>query len=453
MKKLFATAAILAAAFASILSCTEVNPYGLRIDRNGNVIMPEGKEVYIQQEWKDSLKLDLQDPESDWSYHRMYCTKDISIFWQKGFGADPSVAPDLDGHPMTFDVFRVADRIQYFYDYFYEHMGFILPGSKAEKYRMLCFVKYDLEATAYGGNVDDTIGALWVTPVRIQDEAMNCIAHELGHAFQFQIMCDGTGDGWGGSGFYEMTSQWMLWTVNNDWMTSEKYHWDDFNKLTHKAYLDGANIYHSPYVLMWWSQQHGEPIIADLYREGKRGDDPVITYKEHFNMNQEQFNDDMYEGVRTFINWDWKNENIYNEARPYANKNVTALVDAGDGWQRVSPDNCPENYGYNGIALPLPKQGETVSVSFRGEAGIKGYSNSHVDNAGWRYGFVAVDKDGKASYGETHSEKEATISYTAETELSYLWLVVMGAPTEHVQLPGWRSRGPNDQWPYSIRIN
>lgn len=49
-----------------------------------------------------------------------------------------------------------------------------------------------------------------------------------------------------------MTSQWMLWQVNPEWITDEKYHWDAFMKLTHKAYLHLENIYHSPYVLEYW---------------------------------------------------------------------------------------------------------------------------------------------------------------------------------------------------------
>ena len=73
----------------------------------------------------------------------------------------------------------------------------------------MVMVNYSLEGTAYGGTYDDFIGALWVTPNRIQDQKLNCLAHELGHSFQLQIMADKTGEAWGGSGFFEMTSQWM----------------------------------------------------------------------------------------------------------------------------------------------------------------------------------------------------------------------------------------------------
>ena len=67
-------------------------------------------------------------------------------------------------------------------------------------------VNYSLDGTAYGGTYDDFIGALWVTPNRIQNKKLNCLAHELGHSFQLQIMADKTGEARGGSGFFEMTS-------------------------------------------------------------------------------------------------------------------------------------------------------------------------------------------------------------------------------------------------------
>ena len=67
----------------------------------------------------------------------------------------------------------------------------------------------------------------------MQDKKLNCIAHELGHSFQSQVSCDGEGEGWGGSGFFEMASQWMLWQVNPDWPTDENYHLN--------AYRDGIS--------------------------------------------------------------------------------------------------------------------------------------------------------------------------------------------------------------------
>ena len=95
-----------------------------------------------------------------------------------------------------------------------------------------------------------------------------------------------------------------------------------------------------------------------------------------------------------------------------------------------------------------------MTVDFRGEAGAEGFSAVNTDKAGWRYGFVAVGKDGMSVYGDMMSDPSATVSYMADRELSHLYLVVMGAPQEHWPNPfGWgRDPQPVAQWPYSIRI-
>ena len=56
------------------------------------VPLPEGKEIYIP---KDLRSMDLQDPESKWSYHRMACTENFVIFWEKGFGDNLSDPPPV----------------------------------------------------------------------------------------------------------------------------------------------------------------------------------------------------------------------------------------------------------------------------------------------------------------------------------------------------------------------
>ena len=282
------------------------------------VPMPSGKEIYIP---KDLQGMDLQNPDSKWSYHRMAYTDNFVIFWEKGFGNDLSNPPQLEGHDMKVDLSNLTEKLESFYHFFRDTLKFSKPGSKCDKYRMMVMLNYSLEGTAYGGDYDGEIGALWIAPNRVQDKKLNCIAHELGHSFQAQISCDGEGEAWGGCGFFEMTSQWMLWQVNPEWITDEKYHWDAFMKLTHKAYLHLENIYHSPYVLEYWGMKRGLPFIAELYRQGKQGEDPVITYKRMAGLDQKQFCDEMFDAYRHFINWDFPR--VWKETRPYANKYTT----------------------------------------------------------------------------------------------------------------------------------
>lgn len=151
----------------------------------------------------------------------------------------------------------------------------------------MVMIIYSLGDIAYGGDYDNFIGALWVAPNRIQDRKLNYLAHELGHSFQSQILTDSLGMAWGGFGFLEMASQCMLWQVNPDCLKDENYHYEVLKKLTHKAFLDMSNIYHSPCVIEYWSEKRRKANIADLFRKGKQGDDPVMMYKQQYQLTQE----------------------------------------------------------------------------------------------------------------------------------------------------------------------
>ena len=413
------------------------------------------KSIYIPNDLK---QMNLLADTAEWSYTRMTCTDNFAIMWQKGFGYDLSCPPELEGKPMSVDMDNLKEKLESYYAFFRDTLQFTRPGSKAEKLRMMVMLNYSLEGTAYGGDYDGQIGALWLAPNRVQDKKLNCIAHELGHSFQSQITCDGEGEAWGGCGFFEMTSQWMLWQVNPDWGTDEKYHFDAFTKTGHKAFLHLENIYHSPYVLECWGEKHGKPFIAELFRNGKRGEDPVMTYKRLTGMSQAQFCDEMFINVRRMVNMDFPR--AWRETRPYAERFSTKLRTTAQGWQRVEPECCPENYGFNVVKLDVPKAGATAKVKFRGITKADGYVALNTDAAGWRYGLVGIDTAGNTVYGKMCSEKTgtATLKTPKDCQLRSLYLVVMGAPTRHWRnVDAWGPDGeeqtpqPDAQWPYEIK--
>ena len=245
----------------------------------------------------------------------------------------------------------------------------------------------------------------------------------------------------------------MLWQVNPDWQTDERYHWEAFTKLTHKAYLHLENIYHSPYILEYWGMKRGRPIIAELFRQGKRGEDPVMTYKRMTGLSQEAFCDEMFDACRHLINWDF--DRVWKNTRPYANQYTCKLTAQSDGWYQVAAENCPENYGFNAIPLRVPEPGTKVELLFEGLNGKQsGYVSVHPEKAGWRYGFVAVKADGKSIYGEMSADKKGKLTFKVpeNEKLVYLWLVVMGAPEEHWMNPSPESGEKDAQWPYRIRL-
>ena len=158
----------------------------------------------------------------------------------------------------------------------------------------------------------------------------------------------------------------------------------------------------------------------------------------------------MFDACRHFVNWDFKR--VWKETRPYANQYTCKMNPSKEGWYRVAPENCPENYGFNAVPLSVPQPGSAVEVEFLGEADREGYNSVHPEKAGWRYGFVAVTREGKSVYGEMGNNTEGVVKYIApkDVPLAHLWLVVMGAPTEHWMNP---ISGEKDaQWPYKIKI-
>ena len=391
------------------------------------------KQVFLP----DSIRCyDLNDDNSRWSWQRSAQTDNVIVFWEKGFGHDLSNPPMLDGKPMSVDLDNLLQRIETFYAYFRDSLRFTLPGSKAERYKMMVMLNYSLEGTAYGGTYDNFIGALWVAPNRVQDRKLNCIAHELGHSFQLQIPADSISDAWGGSGFYEMTSQWMLWHVNPHWLTDENYHFEAYRKAIHKAYLDGENIYRSPYVLQYWANKRGNTCIADLYRNGKRGEDPVITYQRLYGLTQEQFNDEMIEACQHIVPLDLGH--AWDETRRDACTFDTPMQTIGKDTYAPADEVIPEDYGFNAIRLQPARAGRKVTATIESDATL-------------RYAFVAVTADGKPHYGTPVSSGKAIMKMPRGQEVTALYLVVMGAPTQHKML-SWRNREPNRQYPYEVKI-
>ena len=389
------------------------------------------KKLYIP---KDLQGMNLKADTSKWSLNRSIETDDLIFMWERGFGNDVSNPPQLKGHDMSFNLLNLRDRIQTFYHFFRDTLGFVTPNyqSKADHYKMMVMVNYSLDGTAYGGTYDNFIGALWVAPNRIQETKMNCMAHELGHSFQAQIMADSIGQCWGGTGFFEMASQWMLWQVNPDWITDENYHFEAFKTLTHKAFLHMDNIYHSPYVLQWWSDLHGRQFIAELFRQGVIGEDPVMTYKRMNGLSQSAFCDEIFRGYQHLVNFDFTH--AYKETRQYAATFNTELETCSNGWLR--PKSLPEGYGFN--AIKLDDRVNLNSPTF----------HLHLRGNQLRYGFVGITTNGESIYSDVNAT-----SFTSNGQpLKHLYLIIMGAPEHHADVMTHGNTPEYKQYPYEFQV-
>ena len=409
-----------------------------------------GKELYIPLKvYRIPDSNDYKNKESDYSFSRMVQGENIAIFWHKEFGDDPTINAN---EKKRFNVQESLQELERFYKFYVNDLKLVQKGkSFTDKYKVILYVIGGDGGTAFGGGAENKIGILWTPAARMNKAPYGALAHELGHSFQYLARCD-TGRGPRGA-ISEMSAQYMLWQVYPEWMTFENYHLVDFMKKTHFAFLHPTNMYHSPYVIEYWSNKHGIEFFGNLCRATREGDDPVMTYKRINALSQEQFNDEIYDAASHFITWDMKR--VEQVAQKYANQHNTVLNNADNGWYKIAATHAPQNYGYNGIKLKLPTA-KKVKLQFKGMAGAEGYTKVKTDKAGWRYGFVASLKDGRRVYGKMNKDADGTVTFKVPKNTEYLWLVVSGAPTEHWPVAGGRQRQenapPEEQWPYQVKL-
>lgn len=166
----------------------------------------------------------------------------------------------------------------------------------------------------------------------------------------------------------------------------------------------------------------------------------------------------MWDCAAKFASWDIpalkSNGAGYITSRPQPKMN-----NMGSYVWKVDSTVCLENYGHNILKVNAPLTAKTVTAYFEGLAGANGFRKNYVSYAGWRYGFVALLKDGTRIYGDikaasmTDNAGKSSISFDCPANCDKLWLVVSGAPSLHWR-HAWDDNDANDeQWPYQVSFN
>ncbi len=389
---------------------------------------------------------DYDDPESVYSFSRFRTSNDFAIFWDKEYGEDPS---KNENEIKTFNVDSLILEGERFFNYYVDELQFLEKGkSTTDSTKILMYVFGGDDGTAYGAG-KDSIGMLWSPAVRIHKPPYGALAHELGHSFQYLTGADGHFGFKNGGSIWEMTSQWMLWQVYPNWIEFENYHLQAFLDNTYRAFLHEENMYHSPFVLEYWSNKHGKTFIGELWRNSKKDEDPVLTYQRITNIDQATFNDEIFDASRRFVTWDMPRiEEISSE---YTNIHHTKLDKIEDDWFQISAKEAPQNYGYNAIPLEVPTSGN-VKLKFEGIIESEEFNILKPEIAGWRYGFFAVSENGERHYGKMYSQAKNEISFDIPQTTAHLWLVVSGAPKEHSIHKIDGNPDNDEQWPYKLKF-
>lgn len=394
------------------------------------------------------------DDNSRWSFSRSMESEHFVVFWEKGFGSDPTKAQTYRFNPKT--VLQNAEKI---WDTYVTQLGFLVPGrSTTDTYKIQLYVLYQSEWRADASGVDGKMGIGHMSAGAIGARGGHTVAHEIGHTFQYLVSADlgqqhgynyGYGEGAsGGNGWWESCANWQAYKVYPERQFTDGEYFEGHLPKCHLNLLHEDWRYENCFVQDYWCMKHGQDFIGRLWRESNKPEDPVETYKRLNKLSQDQLCDEFYEGFARMATWDI--DGIRDRASHRIGQHQSHLTRTDQGAWRVDAAYCPQNYGYNIINLNAAAGGTVVKAHFKGIAGADGYRKINVGKAGWRYGFVAYTQDGQTVYGETARDKEGTATLTLPDGCQRLFFVVMGAPTEHWRHP-WDDNAQNDeQWPYEV---
>jgi hypothetical protein len=425
----------------------------------GSHLTTAQKTVYIPS-FIRSNGMDLNDNNSQWSYARSLETENVVIFWEPGFGLDPSKTPA----PYTIDMKSLIEASEKSFTVFLDSLQFAQKGaSVTDRYKLMVFLLYTTDWAAFGSGQDDLVGSLFVSPAAANIK--HVVAHEIGHCFQYITGCDTDGgfrygfgeNGAGGNGFWEQCAQWKAYKVYPELQFTD----GDFNEYlkNHHLHIIHEKPRYANYFLPdFWTFKRGKDFMGRLWREARYPEDPVEAYQRLNDINQETFNTEMYEHAARLTTWDVPALKEFGKDFIDSRPQVKMQSVHDDYWQIV-PEMCIENYGYNSIKLNVPETTKEVKVYFKGIAGQSGFRAINVDRAGWKFGFVALQEDGTRIYSEVGQTRftnniipEATLSFVCPENATHLWLVVSGAPQTY-----WRHEWDDDtsddeQWPYQVKF-
>lgn len=411
---------------------------------------------YIPKEFR---KMDFYKSTSTWYHGRSRASQHFIVFWGSGYkNLDPASPKVPEAYRVDID--DLLEKAEEFYALNINELKFAEVGvgkSKLDKHKMLIFIYYQAEWLATGSGYDDNIGALWINPSTCKPVG-STIAHEIGHSFQYQVSCDlglthgfryGFG-GNGGNGFWEQTAQWQSY---------QSYPVEAFTSYNFTVYSDnhfrhvGHELYRyaSYFIHYYWADKHGKDIIGKIWRQSERPEDPVEAYMRITGINVEQLNAEIYDAATKFVTWDL--DALRQNGANYIGRQSFKSTKLDDGSYQVTYDRCPGTTGYNVIPLNLPAAGTVVSAAFTGMVNASGFNTvADPGRAGWRYGYVALKKDGSRVYSDMYAGTTNTATFTVPDNCDKLWFVVTGAPNTYKPHAWDENESNDDQWPYKVKF-
>lgn len=435
--------------------------------------------VYSQS---DGLKL----------YKHEMSSQHFDVYYGIGYGTTPPEKLSKTD-ALYVDVKDLLEKAETFFDININKLKFadLSIQSKLNEYKMIICILYDKGWTATGSGYDNQIGALWVTPSTCHPVGQT-IAHEIGHAFQYQVYCDlGGKTGFrtaigNGSTFWEQTAQWqsVMSYPNLKWDQS----WGIFKNTANYAMTNEWMRYQS----YWWhyylAEKYGVDIIGRIWRYNPtKAGDPNESLMELLGIDSNELYMMYFDYAMKMATIDL--DVARKEATPYIGTYTYNYISLGGTKYQVAYSSCPQSTGFNVIKLSVPSGGNNVvSTEFtslkspvkiaEGDPVVyinedskyvpygsdKTYYNINTkynSQRGYRLGYVALMKDGSRRYLYEDSlycaeggvgNKAVKIEAEVPEGTQQLYLVVVPAPREYIQHKWNDDISDDDQWPYTVEF-
>ncbi|RXK86223.1 DUF4859 domain-containing protein [Filimonas effusa] len=408
---------------------------------------------------KDMAAMNWNVDTSQFSFKRSKQSDHFILFWSKEYGA---MLPSDPGVPDKYkvDIEELLAKAESFYTMNVNKLKFVETGrqlSNLDTYKMMIFLYYEDGWRATGSGYDNMIGALWISPATCHPVGAT-IAHEVGHCFQYQVSCDlglthGFRYGYGGKGgntFWEQCAQWQAFQSYPE-VAFTGHDFSVYTQNYNKHLLHEDYRYSSYFIHYYWTKKHGIDFIGKLWRQSSQPEDAIQAYQRLTNITNEQFNDEIYDASSKMVTWDL--DSIRKNGKAFIGTHTYKMTRLSDGSFQPDATFCPQATGYNVIPLNVPASGTTVNATFKGIVNASGYNQvKDPAVAGWRYGYVALLKDGSTAYSAMYKNASGDAAYTVPANCDRLWFVVTGAPKTYSQHAWDDDNSNDDQWPYNVKF-
>lgn len=455
------------------------------------------KTVYIPDTWVYNPSTEEYteggNPDLQWSFSRSKESDNCIIFWQKGFGSDPSEAPSLDGVSMTFDVDEVLQVAENCYALNVGQLGFSC-SNMLEKYKILILMNYTTTWTCYGGGYDYECSALWLNPATVKP-AGHSLAHEVGHSFHYMCYAEAAnynhvssttiGTGFhlpvgNGQAIWEQTAQWQANQAYPELMFSQSY--PLFGNNANYAFSHEWMRYQSYWFLYYLCQRYDDiTTVAGVWKQPMTGaKDFCQALIANKGLSAEAFYRLYFDYALHCATYDFDAAALYRDG--YIGKFDYRAVQLDENIYQVAYASAPQATGFNVIELSVPEAGTSVTTRLTaltsgcalneadpGEynngaslvsAGVTKYNRVGAASArGFRIGYVFLKSDGTREYYNddiVHCTGTAEVTEEIVAEVPSgtrrMFLVIAPALTSYIQHKWDENIANDDQWPYRFEL-